>query len=136
MAVVVVTHQSADHLPVLAGALEDQLRKGDELVIVDNASTDGTPEIARSSFGSASVLESATNLGFAGGCHAGAEVTRAPLLLFLNPDSRPHPDCLARLRRAAAEHPDWGAWQAAVLLNDGRVNTSGGVIHFLGIGWA
>ena len=66
----------------------------------------------------------------------GADSTRAPLLLFLNPDCQPQPDCLERLRRAASDHPDWGAWQAAVLLPDGRINTSGGVVHYLGFGWA
>jgi len=136
MAVVVVTHQSAEHLPGLAEVLGDQLRKDDELVIVDNASTDGTPDTARSSLGRARVVETGANLGFAGGCQAGAQATRAPLLLFLNPDSRPHSDCLERLRGAAAAHPDWAAWQAAVLLDEDRINTSGGVIHYLGIGWA
>jgi GT2 family glycosyltransferase len=66
----------------------------------------------------------------------GVDATRAPLLLFLNPDARPRPGCLDRLRDAARAHPDWGAWQAAVLLQDGRLNTSGGVVHYLGIGWA
>jgi N-acetylglucosaminyl-diphospho-decaprenol L-rhamnosyltransferase len=136
MAVVVVTHQSAEHLPGLVAALSGQLRDEDELVIVDNASTDGTPAAARSLSERAMVLETGANLGFAGGCHMGASSTRAPLLLFLNPDSQPQPDCLERLRRAASAHADWGAWQAAVLLEDGRINTSRGVIHYLGIGWA
>jgi N-acetylglucosaminyl-diphospho-decaprenol L-rhamnosyltransferase len=136
MAVVVVTHQSATHLPALIGSLLEQLREHDELVIVDNASSDGTPAVARSLGERVRVLESGGNLGFAGGCHVGAESTGAPLLLFLNPDSRPQPDCLQRLREASAAHPDWGAWQAAVLLEDGRINTSGGVVHYLGIGWA
>ena len=48
VAVVVVTHQSADHLSGLLQALTPQLREDDELAIVDNASTDGTPELARS----------------------------------------------------------------------------------------
>jgi GT2 family glycosyltransferase len=43
---------------------------------------------------------------------------------------------LERLRAASSTHPDWGAWQAAVLLEDGHINTSGGVVHYLGIGWA
>jgi GT2 family glycosyltransferase len=136
LAVVVVTHQSAAHLPALLAALRPQLRDEDELAIVDNASTDGTPETARSLDDRAIVVETGANLGFAGGCHAGAASTRAPLLLFLNPDSQPHPDCLARLRRATAEHPDWAAWQAAVLLDDGHINTSGGIVHYLGLGWA
>ena len=136
MAVVVVTHQSAEDLPRLANALLRQLRTDDELVIVDNASTDGTVETARSFLDRAVVIETGANLGFAGGCHAGVQATRAPLLLFLNPDSQPQPRCLEWLRQAATKHPDWAAWQAAVLMDDERVNTSGGVIHYLGIGWA
>ncbi len=136
VAVVVVTHQSADHLPGLIQALMPQLREDDELTIVDNASTDGTPQLARSLHERVRVIETNANLGFAGGCHVGAESTRAPLLLLLNPDSQPLQGCLERLRAAASEHPDWGAWQAAVLLDDERINTSGGVVHYLGFGWA
>ncbi len=132
----VVTHQSAEHVPGLVAALAGQLRDEDELVIVDNASTDGTAAVARSLSERVRVIETGENLGFAGGCQVGASATRAPLLLFLNPDSQPQPDCLHLLRRAAVDHPDWGAWQAAVLLEDGRINTSGGVVHYLGIGWA
>jgi hypothetical protein len=136
LAVIVVTHQSADHLRPLLAALQPQLRDSDELVIVDNASSDGTPEVARSLGAPLSVIETGENLGFAGGCHVGADVTQAPLLLFLNPDSQPQQHCLERLRETASAHPGWGAWQAAVMLADERINTSGGVVHYLGIGWA
>lgn len=136
VAVVVVTHQSADHLADLLQALVPQLDEKDEVTIVDNASTDGTAQLARSLHERVRVIETNANLGFAGGCHVGTESTRAPLLLFLNPDAQLRPGCLDRLRTAAAEHPDWGAWQAAVLLDDDRINTSGGVVHYLGMGWA
>ncbi len=136
VAVVVVTHQSADHLAELIQALMPQLGSEDEVAIVDNASTDGGPELARSLHEHVKVVETGANLGFAGGCHVGADVTKAPLLLFLNPDSQPQEGCIERLRAAAAEHPNWGAWQAAVLLDDERINTSGGVVHYLGMGWA
>jgi N-acetylglucosaminyl-diphospho-decaprenol L-rhamnosyltransferase len=136
LAIVVVTHQSADHLADLVQALIPQLRDEDEVTIVDNASTDGTPQIARSLHERVRVIETNANLGFAGGCHVGAESTRAPLLLFLNPDSRPQPGCLERLRAAGANHPGWGAWQAAVLLDDEYINASRGIAHYLGMGWA
>ncbi|HEV3319564.1 MAG TPA: glycosyltransferase family 2 protein [Solirubrobacteraceae bacterium] len=136
MAVVVVTHQSAADLPGLADALLSQLREDDELVIVDNASSDGTPDCARAIHERVKVVETGVNLGFAGGCNVGVRATQAPLLLFLNPDSKPHSDCVSRLRHAARAHPEWGAWQAAVLLDEGHVNTSGGVVHYTGIGWA
>ncbi len=136
LAVVVVTHDSAAHLPELLGALLEQLDPDDELVVVDNASSDDSVAAARNAGARVRVLETGANLGFGAGCHAGARETSAALLLFLNPDCQPEPGCFAQLRAAASERPSWGAWQATVLLPDGRINTDGGVIHYLGIGWA
>lgn len=133
---VIVTHDSSAELPRLLDALAGQMLQQDELVIVDNASTDGTPDAARKHPAVSDVIQTATNLGFAGGCQVGVKATVAPLLLFLNPDVLPHHDCLGRLRAGATEHPEWAAWQAAVLLDAQRINSSGGVIHYLGIGWA
>ncbi|MGZ6696786.1 MAG: glycosyltransferase, partial [Solirubrobacteraceae bacterium] len=47
LAVVLVCHQSADDLPAALAALAPQLREDDELVVVDNASADGTEAVAR-----------------------------------------------------------------------------------------
>jgi N-acetylglucosaminyl-diphospho-decaprenol L-rhamnosyltransferase len=136
LAVVVVTHDSAEHVGPLMSALGPQLRERDELVFVDNASSDGTADVARALAGPQHVIETGENLGFAGGCHIGADTTQAPLLLFLNPDSAPGECCLERLREGGLDNRAWGAWQAAVMLEDGRINSSGGVVHYLGIGWA
>jgi N-acetylglucosaminyl-diphospho-decaprenol L-rhamnosyltransferase len=136
LAVVVVSHDSAEHLPALLEALEPQLAPDDELIVVDNVSADGSAAVARDAPGRAQVIETGVNLGFAGGCHVGAKATSAPLLLFLNPDSYPAPGCLQHLRAAAPAHPSWGAWQAAVLAPDDTINSDGGVVHFLGMGWA
>jgi N-acetylglucosaminyl-diphospho-decaprenol L-rhamnosyltransferase len=136
LAVVVVAHNSAASLPSLLDALLEQLREDDQVVVVDNASQDGTGQVVGRAGNRVRLLQSTGNLGFGAGCHLGAKATDAPLLLLLNPDSIPEPNCLDRLRAAAAEHPRWGAWQAAVMLPDGRINTDGGVIHFTGIGWA
>lgn len=136
LAVVVVSHNSADHLPCLFDALLPQLGPDDELVVVDNLSADESADVARAAGERVQVVEAGANLGFARGCHTGARVTSAPLLLFLNPDSYPAPDCLDELRAAARHHPTWGAWQAAVLQPNKTINTDGGVVHFLGMGWA
>ena len=133
---VVVGHNHAARLHDLTEALLPQLREDDELVIVDNASSDATAARARAVAPRATVLELATNAGFAGGVRAGVTSTAAPLLLLLNPDCQPQPGALEELRKAATEHPDWAAWQAAVMLPDGHINSSGGVVHFLGMGWA
>jgi N-acetylglucosaminyl-diphospho-decaprenol L-rhamnosyltransferase len=133
LAVVIVAYDSARDLPGTLGALRPQLADGDELLIVDNASSDDPASVA----GDARVLRLERNVGFAGGCNAGAAATTAPLLFFLNPDARPAPGCLDALRAAADAHPGWGAWQALVALPGGaEVNTSGGEVHLLGVGWS
>ena len=137
IAVVIVTFNNAGHIGATLRALDDQLEEGDELVVVDNASHDGTAEVARAESGRARVIEQGANRGFADGCHAGAAASSAPLLLFLNPDAEPTPGCLAALRSVAAERPEWGAWQALVTMQGGAaINSAGNVAHFLGMGWA
>jgi len=126
VAVVVVTHNSAAVLD------PPPLDAGDEAVFVDNASSDGTPARAREL--GLRVIESGGNIGFPAACRLGAQATSAPLLLFLNPDARLEPGALARLRAVADERPGWAAWQPAVILPDGRINTAGGVVHYLGVG--
>ena len=136
LAVVIVSYQSAGELPALLTALAAQARPDDEIVVVDNASVDGSAEVARGFGDAVRVTETGANLGFAAGCHTGAAQTSAPLLLFINPDSVPQPGCLDALRAAATAHPSWGAWQAVVVMPDGTINTDGGIVHFLGMGWA
>jgi GT2 family glycosyltransferase len=134
LAVVVVTHDSARHLPQTLAALVPQLGDGDELHVVDCGSHDDPGAVL---VPPARLTELGDNLGFAGGANAGARISRAPLLLFLNPDAVVAPGAIEALRGAAAEHPRWGAWQALVTMGGGRlVNTSGGVTHWLGFGWA
>lgn len=136
VAVVVVTHNSAAALARLAGSLHAQLRPDDELVIVDNASTDDTLALARGLRQPARLIEAGANRGFAAGCRLGVQATRAPLILLLNPDTVLGDGALERLAAVGASHPQWGAWQPAVMLADGRINSAGGVVHYLGIGWA
>jgi GT2 family glycosyltransferase len=136
LAVIVVARDAAGELKRLTDVLLPQLADDDELVVVDNGSRDGTSHVARSLSPRVAVIEIGVNLGFAAGARAGAAATHAPLLLLLNPDCRPQPHALERLRAVAADRPDWAAWQAAVMLPDGRINSSGGVVHYLGMGWA
>jgi N-acetylglucosaminyl-diphospho-decaprenol L-rhamnosyltransferase len=137
LAVITVGYNSAAQLPGTLTAVTTQLRDDDELVVVDNASSDGTVDVARAYAPRARVIELDLNSGFGGGCAAGVEASTAPLILFLNPDAAPAPGCIEALRQIAAQRPRWGAWQALVVMQGGqRVNTLGGKIHYLGFGWA
>jgi len=136
LAVVVVTHNSAGELAALTTSLAGQLEADDEFLIVDNASSDGTVALARTLAERAVVIDAGANTGFAAACRLGVDASRAPLVFLLNPDTLVTAGALAQLRAVAAERPDWAAWQPVVMLPDGRINVAGGVVHYLGIGWA
>jgi GT2 family glycosyltransferase len=134
LSVVVVTHNNADAAAAALPALCAQLASGDELVVVDNASSDGTPSVVRTIAPQAVVIETGRNAGFAAGANAGARAARGELLLFLNPDATPAPGFVDAIR---APRGNWTAWQGLVTADGGRtVNTSGGVVHFTEIAWA
>lgn len=70
-----------------------------ELIVVDNASGDGSAERIRSAVPRAVVVESPTNTGFAGGCNLGVAATTAEYVGFINNDAKPD----ARWVRAAID---------------------------------
>ncbi len=119
-------------LPQLVG----QLGPDDELIVVDNGSSDGTAAIVAELAPDATVIEAGANLGFAAGCNRGAEAASGELLVLLNPDAIARPGFCEAIRRPAAEG-HWAAWMGLVTAEGGRVvNTRGGVVHFTGIAWA
>jgi GT2 family glycosyltransferase len=133
LSVVIVTYNSgagvADRLRTVAGELEP----GDELIVVDNASSDGTAASIERAGLELDLVRSPGNLGFAAGCNAGAERASGDLLLFLNPDVAPERGAIAALRASDG----WDAWQGLITYPDGKtVNSAGGEIHYLGISWA
>lgn len=91
--VVVVTYNSAETI----GAAVEQLAAVDSVrvIVVDNASSDGTPELLRTLPVETIALEE--NGGFAHGCNVGWRAGDAPYVLFLNPDARIGADAVEAL---------------------------------------
>lgn len=134
LSVVIVSYASSGHVLATLDVVRAQLQPGDEVVVVDNASPDGTADLVAGAAPWARLERSATNTGFAGGANRGAELARGALLLFLNPDAVPEPGALDALRAGAAR---WDAWQGLLLRDDAElVNSAGGEVHYLGVAWA
>jgi len=80
-----------------------------ELIVVDNASRDGSIARLREALGSDGrlrVVENAANLGFARANNLAVAQAGGDLLLFLNPDCLVAPDTIARMREALLAHPE------------------------------
>ena len=137
LSVVVVTYNSRAAIGAALPALVAQLAEGDELIVVDNASTDDTLELVGQLAPNAIVVANPGNDGFAGGANLGARRASGDLLLFLNPDATPGPGFAQAIRRPLTEGRGWAAWMGLVTAEQGRVvNTNGGVVHFTAISWA
>jgi GT2 family glycosyltransferase len=137
ISVVIVTYHSEAPLATTLPALTAELQPGDELIVVDNASRDGTLERVRALAPGARVLAGDANRGFPWACNEGAALAGGDILVFLNPDAAPRPGWGAAIRRPAEDGRGWAAWQALVMADDGRiVNTAGNVVHFTGVAWA
>jgi GT2 family glycosyltransferase len=137
LSVVIVTHNSRAALGVTLPPLVAQLRDGDELIVVDNDSDDGTPGAVRELTPAAAVIETGENTGFAAGCNRGADAATGDLLVLLNPDAVPQPGWRDGIELPLVDGREWSAWQALVTADGGRtINTRGGVVHFTGIAWA
>ncbi len=137
LSVLIVAWNSREELTRTLPALLPELGMGDELIVVDNDSDDGTPEAVLALAPSARVVRSGGNLGFAAGCNLGAAAAGGDLLVVLNPDAAPLPGWGEAIRRPWREGRGWAAWQALVADAGGtRINSAGNPMHFAGIVWA
>lgn len=110
VSVVIVSWNSREDLLTCLEALPQALGAVPyEVIVVDNASADGSPQALRSR-GDLRLVELDTNTGFTHGANRGAALAAGRHLLFLNPDLLAPPGTLARLVQALDEHPE--AWAA------------------------
>jgi GT2 family glycosyltransferase len=135
---VVVTYNRKEMLRRCLVALSEQRRLADRILVVDNASTDGTGELLRAEFPDVEVLSLASNEGGAGGFHEGIKrghAAGAQWLWLMDDDTIPTPGALAELldaadRLSASERID-GAGDVALLAS--RVVWRDGALHPMNI---
>jgi len=128
LAIIIVTYNSRadvdDCLASLTGIRAPQIDH--DIVVVDNASTDGTPAYVRDRWPGVRVIEAGRNLGFAGGNNVGIRQTSGDLLLLLNPDTVVDAGAIDRLLGTLASRPDAAIVGPRIENREGRVELSFG----------
>ncbi|MFR9731037.1 glycosyltransferase family 2 protein [Saccharopolyspora sp. MS10] len=122
--VVVVTWRGRAHLAACLDAVAAQDRPH-RMLVVDNASADGSAELLATHPSRPEVLRLPRNLGYAGGMAAALRRVGTPLMAWLNDDAAPETGWLAALEDAL--DADEGAWAAASVLRtpEGAVQSAG-----------
>ncbi len=80
-----------------------------EIFVVDNASSDGSPQMVQTKFPNVTLIESGANLGFAAGNNLALSRCNGRHILLLNPDTIPENNSLAKLSAFLDAHPGAGA---------------------------
>ena len=134
VSVIIVTFQSEGFVGRVLDLLLADDEGPDEIIVVDNASTDSTREIVIRPGVRLVALEE--NIGFADGCHAGVDAATGGTIVFLGHDTFPRPGWIPPLVAASAD-PRIGAAMATIedADNPEAFNTSGGHLTYYGIAW-
>ncbi len=90
-----------------------------EVIVVDNASSDGSVAALRAAHPEITVIDAGHNGGYAWGNNRGIAESRGRYVLVLNPDSVMHPGTLERATAYMDAHPDVGILGARVLYETG-----------------
>ncbi|WP_395726233.1 glycosyltransferase family 2 protein [Nakamurella sp.] len=132
--VVVVTFNGAHLLRPCLESLAAQTVPH-EVVVVDNASQDHTPQVL-ADFPDVQVVWLERNTGFAGGAQTGLECATTEFVAFLNNDATAEPGWLAALVQPLLQDPTVAGSTSRILLTaDGRINNAGGAMTRWGAGY-
>jgi N-acetylglucosaminyl-diphospho-decaprenol L-rhamnosyltransferase len=125
VAIVVVTYRSATHIAACLDAIAAAAAPAvPEVLVVDNASDDGTAEWLAARMPAERLILNTTNRGFAAAVHQAAGRVPGADLLLLNPDAVPEPGAIAVLVEELARDSRIGAVGARLLNLDGSPQPS------------
>lgn len=99
-----------------------------EVLVVDNASNDGSGEMVEKDFPEAQLIKNNTNLGFAKANNQGIKKSHGNLVLLLNSDVKILPGVLEKMVNFMAKHPEIGILGPKLIYPNGSYQLSGG--HF------
>lgn len=136
--IIIVTYNSRDWIEPCLAALSTQSFQDFEVIIVDNASTDGTQRtLSMTKQPEFDFVENDENEGFAAACNQGTSRAKSDWLIFLNPDTVADPDWLLEIIEGQSRHPQAAAFASTQLnLEDPRILDGAGDVYSLyGIAW-
>ncbi len=125
ISIVIVSWNTRDLLRECLQAVQRSTGVATEIIIVDNASSDGSAAMVSAEFPDARKIENTENRGFSRACNQGFAVARGRYRMLLNSDTRVTPDAIARLVAYMDEHPEAGACGPQLRHFDGSLQPTG-----------
>lgn len=120
LSVIIPNYNGETLLPTVLGALAEQRFRDFEIIVVDDASMDGSVAWLEEHAPQVRLVVNRTNQGFVKSCNSGADIARGKVLVFLNSDTEPDAGWTEALARAVCAMPNVGILASKLLLFDRR----------------
>lgn len=133
---IVVNWNGGDFLAKCLKKLDQQTLAPTKTIVVDNVSTDGSEGVTHQ-FPNIRLMQSSSNLGFAGGNNLALKGVDTNYVALLNPDAFPEPTWLEKLVEVAEKNPDVAAFGSRQMSHgsDGVIDGLGDIYHISGLVW-
>jgi GT2 family glycosyltransferase len=131
---IIAVYNGSAYLGDCLASLRQNIRAEDEIILVDNASSDGGVEAAQLDWPGFKLIRNPANAGYAAACNQGAEQAAGEFLVLLNQDTQVCPGWLSSLLKPLQQDPTIGLTTSRLLLmsQPDRLNMCGQNIHFTG----
>jgi GT2 family glycosyltransferase len=135
VSLIIASHTGREHLRRCLPSVFTDDYPDLQVIVVDNASTDGTAEFVEQEYASVKVISNETNLGFGRANNVGAAQASGEYLAFLNQDAVVRPGWLALLVSTLEDHPEAALATPKILLlaQPDTINTCGNQSHYTGL---
>jgi GT2 family glycosyltransferase len=97
-------------------SVQSQTYRPLEIIVVDNASTDGSVGLIRKGFPDVTLIQNDRNLGFGGGNNVGFQSCGGRYVMILNNDAWLEPGCIEELKRSVEQDKSYGAGATKIFL--------------------
>jgi GT2 family glycosyltransferase len=127
LSIIIVSWNVRAYLAKCLDSLAESLRAAPlnaEIIVVDSASSDGTPDLLRQRYPQVRLLAQSENVGYTRGNNIGLAAAQGEYLLLLNPDTEVQGSALAGMVTYLREHPQVGVLGAHTLNTDGSHQSS------------
>jgi N-acetylglucosaminyl-diphospho-decaprenol L-rhamnosyltransferase len=127
LSIIITNYDGKDFLKACLSSIKENLHSSDvETIVIDNFSSDGSPEFVRENFPGVKLIRNHQNLGYAKANNQGIKEARGEFILLLNPDTVILPQAMDILRDEMRFDPTVGAVGPALLSGEDRFQVSFG----------
>ncbi len=120
LSIIIVTYNSSSHIDACLRSMMERMEGiSYEVIVIDNASSDGTCRMIEQEFPDVILLQNSWNIGFARANNLGLSRARGEFILLMNPDTVWKKGNIKRGLQFLSDHPDVGGLGCRLILNEG-----------------